>query len=368
MLLAGFDMMLVNPLELQEFATRALVAGGARVSDAELTAAVLVSADLSGVDSHGVARLRRYVEGLHSGDIDRSARPQIVVDAGGVCVVDAHNGLGQPALCMAVDTAVERAMVYGVGAVAVRRSNHIGIASWFAERAVQRGMFAFVTTNAVPQVAPVGTNEPMFGTDPICYAVPSDDGPICFDGATSTVSRGKLEQLDREGKPMLSGWALGPDGHCSTDIPRVVAGLKARAGFALTPVGGLGQDYGGHKGSGLALLVELLCGPLAGAQWSRHTYAGAEAELGHFVLCLNISSLGDADMITTEVSRLASEVRGAKPAGPTGAVRMPGDRRRHQRQERSERGIPLLDSVVTDLSSIATTMGIAPVPVQGMPC
>ncbi|MCG3754344.1 Ldh family oxidoreductase [Amycolatopsis sp. Poz14] len=352
--------MIVGAAELSAFAATALRATGASGHDADLTAEVLVAADLAGVDSHGVARLRRYVEGLREGTIDGLASPEVVRDHGAVAVVDAHNGLGQPALCFAMDLAVERARAQGVAAVAVRRSNHIGIAGWYTERAARAGMFAIATTNATPQVAPSGAGEPMFGTDPISYAVPSTDGPLCFDAATSIVPRGKLERLRREGRPMRPGWAVGPDGESATDIPAVVAGLKARAGFALLPLGGLGEEYGGHKGSGLGLLAELLCGPLAGARWSKHTYDESGAGLGQFVLCLDLGALGEPDVVAGEVHRLAAEVRSARPANPEVPVRMPGDRRRRSARQRAADGIPLLPAVVTDLAKIAALTGIRP--------
>ncbi|MFG2985029.1 Ldh family oxidoreductase [Streptomyces sp. NPDC048258] len=355
----------VDQKVLTDFVHDALVAAGARPADAELTAEVLVAADLAGVDSHGVARLRRYVEGLHRKTIDGGARPEIVREHGGVTVVDGHNGLGQPALCFAVDHAVEQARAHGVAAVAVRRSNHIGIAGWYAERAARRGAFAFVTTNATPQVAPAGAAEPMFGTDPVSYALPTTGEPICYDAATSIVPRGKLERLHREQQPMLPGWAVGPDGATSTDIPRVVAGLKAREGYALLPLGGLGTEYGGHKGSGIGLLAELLCGPLAGASWSRHTYGEQGADLGQFVLCVDISALGDASAIAGRVDAMADEIRAAAPAAEGVGVRMPGDRRHATSTERAATGIPLLPPVVADLAKIAELVGLEPLRTRG---
>lgn len=352
---------LVAATELTRFTTEALAASGACDDDAKLTADILVAADVSGVESHGVARLRRYVEGLRTGGINSGALPEIVSDKAGVCIVDAHNGLGQPALRVAVDLAIDRARIFGASVAMVRRSNHIGIAGWFTERAAKEGMFAVVTTNAVPQVAPMGTNEPMFGTDPISYALPTTNGTLCYDAATSVVSRGKLEQLDRTNKQMLLGWALGPDGRCTTDISRTVSGLKAREGYALLPLGGGNQDYGGHKGSGLALFVELLCGPLAGAKWSRHTYQGGEAGLGHFVFCLNIEALGDPQSVADNVERLASEVRSASPANPDTAVRIPGDRRRALTEKRLTYGVPVLDSVLNDMRQIAELVDIPPI-------
>jgi LDH2 family malate/lactate/ureidoglycolate dehydrogenase/aspartate/methionine/tyrosine aminotransferase len=350
----------VGRKHLTEFVVEALASSGASQEHAALTAEVLVAADLAGVDSHGVARLRRYVEGLRCGTINGGARPRVIAEHGGVSVVDADNGLGQPALCLAVDLGIERARDLGVAAVAVRRSNHIGIAGWYAERAARAGSFALVTTNATPQVAPAGAVTPVFGTDPVSYAVPTTGDPLCYDGATSVVPRGKLERLYREGRPMLPGWAVTPDGVSAHDIARVIAGLKAREGYALLPVGGLGQDHGGHKGSGIGLLAELLCGPLAGADWSPHTYGPQGANLGHFVLCLDLAALGDPARIIGDIEAMATEIRVAGRAEERVPVRLPGERRHRCARERSANGIPLARPVVEDLREIAELTGIKP--------
>ncbi|MGF1663510.1 MAG: Ldh family oxidoreductase [Kineosporiaceae bacterium] len=347
--------------DLTAFAAAALLAAGARPADAELAAEVLVAADLAGVDSHGVARLRRYVDGLRGGTISGTAVPSVVRDSGSVTVVDGGNGLGQPALRFAVDHAVARARETGCAAVAVRRSNHIGIAGWYAERAARSGVLALVTTNATPQVAPTGAAAPMFGTNPISYAVPTGDRPLVFDAATSVVPRGKLERLHREGAPMREGWALGPDGRSTTDIPSLVEGLKARAGHSLVPLGGLGTDFGGHKGSGLGLLVELLCGPLAGASWSRHTYGPDGAGLGQFVLCLDMAAFGDPDDIGARVAQLGAEITGLPAAAGGPPVRLPGDRRDRSTVQRTATGIPLLAPVLAGLDQIAGQTGLAPI-------
>lgn len=361
------ETLVVGRKQLTKFVVEALVSSGAPEPQAAVTAEVLVAADLAGVDSHGVARLRRYVEGLRSGAIDGSAQPRIVDESGGVSVVDAGNGLGQAALCFAVDLGAERAREHGVAVVAVRRSNHVGIAGWFAERAAQTGNFALVTTNATPQVAPAGAIEPVFGTDPVSYAVPTTGEPLCYDGATSIVPRGRLERLYREGKPMLPGWAVTPDGATADDIARVIAGLNAREGYALLPVGGLGQDHGGHKGSGIGLLAELLCGPLTGADWSPHTYGATGANLGHFVLCLNLAALGDPRRIIGDIDAMMAQIRAARRADEQIPVRLPGERRHQSAEERSANGVPLRWPVVEDLRKIAELAGINPLGRQPAP-
>lgn len=344
--------------DLHRFVTELLTTAGASERAAEVTAHVLIAADLGGVESHGIARLRRYAVGLRDGDINAQAEPAVVFSSGALNVVDADNGLGQPALAFATDAAVDAARLHGIAATAVTRSNHVGLTGWYAMRAAAHNMLCIVTTNAVPQVAPVGVADPIFGTDPLCYAIQAASGDgVCFDAATSVVSRGKIEQLGRLGEPMPLGWATGPDGQPTTDIPSTVDGLIHRRGYALNPLGGSTPEFGGHKGGGIALLMELLCGPIAGAQWSRNTYGSGGAGLGHFVICISLDSLpGDAARRSGVFLR---EVREAASTDRNRGIRLPGDRRKTFTEQRRAVGIPILDSVLRDLNDLATEFRVA---------
>ncbi|MBQ0825163.1 Ldh family oxidoreductase [Streptomyces tagetis] len=344
---------------LGAFVREAMSRAGSRPEDAEKVARVLVAADLNGVDSHGVARLRRYVEGIRDGTIAADATPTTVTDFPAGAVVDAGNGLGQPAMLHAVHLAVEKARATAVATVTVRRSNHFGIAGHYAALAAREGMLALVTTNASPQVAPTHGAEPMFGTNPLAIALPTHPTrPYLYDAATSAVPRGKLERLEREGRPMLPGWAVDPDGRTETDIPRLVKGLKAREGYALLPLGGAGEDHGGHKGYGLGLLADLLCGPLAGASWGRHVYGPDGAGLGHFVFCVRVDAFMDLDAFRAETARMFEELRSARKAEGQDRIYIPGEKEYETADARRADGIPLRPSVVSDLADIAETLGL----------
>ncbi|MFC0111622.1 Ldh family oxidoreductase [Kibdelosporangium aridum] len=361
--------MRVDHQSLRDFTQQCLIAVGVSKQDAEVVADVLVSADLRGVDSHGVARLRRYVDGVRNGLIVPDARTAVLAETPATVALDAGNGLGQPASCAAVDMAMAKAVETGIGMATVRRSNHFGIAGYYALRAARKGLFAIVGTNASPQVAPTNGATPMFGTNPLAVAFPTDpDRPFVFDAATSVVPRGKLERLHREGQDMLSGWAVDPNGESTTDIPRIVDGLKAREGYALLPLGGLGESHGGHKGYGLATVVELFCGPLAGARWGRHVYGPEGAGLGHFFLCGQVAALTTVESFQAEASQMFAELRASPKARGHDRVLIAGEREHDTEQQRLATGIPLRPAVVADLSRIADECDVrplSPMPMSG---
>lgn len=330
----------VAPGELLRFATAALHAAGARPSDAAVCAEVLVAADLSGVDTHGVARLDRYVGELLSGAVDPAAVPVVTDRHGARLVVDAGNGLGPPALCDAVDLAVDTALVHGVAAVSVRRSRHVGMAGWYAERAAERGLFAMVLTGTTPMVTPPGAATPLLGTNPIAYAVPAPGGPVCFDAATSVVPRGTVERADRADAPLPPGWAADRAGRPARSPADVLSGLP-NAEHCLLPLGA--GDAAAHKGFGLGLLVQLLCGPAP---------PGAVAQQ---VLCLTLDSPARA-----HVTALVDALRSTPPLSPAVPVRAPGDHRRSTRAHHTAWGIPLPTPVLTRLAEVAHTAGVPP--------
>jgi LDH2 family malate/lactate/ureidoglycolate dehydrogenase len=353
-------MLTVGHRDLDHFVRTAMCRAGAGEREAAQVAEVLVAADLRGVDSHGVARLRRYVDGLRAGTIRAGVPPQVVAETPATAALDAGNGLGQPATFAAVELAIAKARAGAVGVVTVRNSNHFGIAGHYAGLGARAGMFTMVCTNASPQVAPTHGGEPMFGTNPLAIALPTDDErPFLFDAATSAVPRGKLERFEREGRPMPAGWAVDPHGRPETDIPSLVDGLKRRKGYALLPLGGAGEEFGGHKGYGLGLLVDLLCGPFAGADWGRHVYGPQGAGLGHFVLCVRVDAFGPPERFRAAATAMFAELRSARKAPGQHRIYTPGEKEYEMAELRRRDGIPLLPPVVDDLGAIAATLGIA---------
>lgn len=346
--------------QLVTFASETLQSAGADAHAARVTAEVLVEADAAGVESHGISRLNRYVSGLSSGLIDGYADYSVAAEAGSLLVVDGGNGLGPAVFRYATDLAIDRALEHDLSLVFVRNSNHMGMTGWFTRRAALRGLFAIACTNGVPLVTPTNAKSAMFGTNPISFSLSTDSDHLTFDGATGIVSRGKLEQLARSGGSMLDDWVIDTSGNPVKDLDQAIAGLEGGLHCAIHPVGGASHERGGHKGYGLSLLVELLCGPLAGGPWSRYTHLpGAPAQVGHFMLCLQPGALGDREHIDAAIDAMLSEIRNSEPSVPAHRVRIPGDRRQHISSVRARTGIPLNARTVDTLRAIAATTNVA---------
>jgi L-2-hydroxycarboxylate dehydrogenase (NAD+) len=343
---------------LREFALRCLISAGASDADARIVADTLIVTDLRGIDSHGVARLKRYVEGLKSGKINARAQIRMVYEKHGTAVLDAGNGLGQPAAVYAMDLAIAKAKSVGIGAVAVQHTNHFGIAGYYALQAVAQNMIGIATSNASPQVTPTHGAEPMYGTNPIAVAIPTGEArPFVLDMATSTVPRGKLQRMRRENRPIPRGWAIDPAGDDITDLDELIDGLKNRRGHALLPLGGRGEVYGGHKGFGLGLLVDLLCGPLAGAAWGRHVYGAQGANLGQCFVAVDISAFRPLDEFERDSGQAINEMLAAKKAEGAERIFIPGDKEHEEFQRRQRLGIPLRAAVYDDLKALAAECG-----------
>lgn len=349
----------VSVERLKGFVVACLEAAGVTREDAATVAEVLVNADLRGVSSHGVARLRRYVEGTHGGKINPRPALSVVRENAVTALIDADNGLGQPAGVLAMRMAIDKAEAHGVGIVGVRRSNHFGIAGHYALMALERGLIGAVTSNASPQVTPTFAAQPMYGTNPIAIALPtSRDGGFVLDMATSVVPRGKLERMSREGTSIPAGWAIDGEGRPVTDLDPLIAGLKSRSGLSLLPLGGAGDQFGGHKGFGLGLLVDLLCGPLTGSSWGLDVYGQRGADLGQWFLALRVDCFRDPAEFRADATQLLDAVRGAKRVAGQPRIYIAGEKEAEESERRRQGGIPLLGKVVRDLTEVGRLVGV----------
>jgi LDH2 family malate/lactate/ureidoglycolate dehydrogenase len=344
---------------LRDFACQVLARAGAARDAAELCAEVFVDADLAGNDTHGIARLGQYADALAADRVDGYARPKVAADCGAVITVAARNGLGPVGLAFATDLAVRAARAHGVAAVTVHGSNHAGAMAWYAERAAEAGMFALVLTGSTKaMVAPAGGAAPFLGTNAVSYAVPTGAGTLIFDTSTSVASRSRLEACRRAGVSLPRGWATGPDGQPALDPGEVIEGIDRLTGHSLLPFGG---EDSGHKGFGIGLLVELLCGPLADARWGPTTPGSGPAGVGHFVLCLDLGAFDTpAAEIEKRIGALCTGLRAVPPAAAQAPVRVPGDRRRERVERHAREGIAVPASVLAELDQTAARLKVAP--------
>ena len=188
---------------------------------------VLLTADLYGIESHGMQRMVRYHKGIEKGTIHPHAVPEVVFETPISAVIDGHNGMGQLISIFAMRKAIEKAKQTGVGIVSVRESNHFGIAGYYAKMASEEGLLGMACTNSEAIMVPTFGRKAMLGSNPIAVAMPADPYPFFFDCSTTVVTRGKLEMYNKMEKPLPEGWALDKDGHASTNAPDVLANIVA---------------------------------------------------------------------------------------------------------------------------------------------
>src|SRR5437867_7346776 len=259
------DTPLYPPERLLDFTARVFEHFGVPGDDARLAATVLQSADLRAIDSHGVARLHSYVDMFHLGRIDPRAKIAIVRESASTATVDGGNGLGLVVGPKANAIAMEKADAAGSGWVGVRNTNHFGIAGYYVLKALERDLIGWAMTNSTKLVAPLWGAERMLGTNPIAIAFPGKEEPsIVIDLATSAAAYGKIEIARRRGELIPEGWAVDSEGRDTTDPHAMING------GALLPLGS-DRERGGHKGYGLAIMVDILCGVLSGANWGPFT-------------------------------------------------------------------------------------------------
>jgi ureidoglycolate dehydrogenase (NAD+) len=335
---------------LQAWCSALLAAAGLEEDAASTVAETLVATSLRGVDSHGVARLPIYVERLRAGVLNGAPRPRVDRRDGAVAVVDGDAGPGQIAGLFATDLSVELAREFGVGAVSVHSSNHYGAAGIYAARAARAGMIGLSTTNADPLAVPFGGASKALGTNPIAFAAPAADGVFVFDMATSQVAANKVFNARDEGRAIPEGWAVDESGAAITDPSEF---------YAVVPLGG-------YKGYGLALMVEVLSGVLAGAAVT-HGVAGLFANLerpqglGHFHLALDPERTVGRERFASVLSGLLDELRAIPPAPGFEEVLVAGDPEERAERERRAGGIPLPDALAAKLEALSGELGV-PVP------
>jgi L-2-hydroxycarboxylate dehydrogenase (NAD+) len=348
--------------QLFDFSVRVFRHLGVPEDDARTAATVLQSADLRGVDSHGVARMHSYFDMLRLGRIDPKPNVTIVRESPSTATVDGGNGLGLVVGPKANAIAMEKALAVGSGWVSVRNTNHYGIAGYYVLEALKRDLIGWSMTNATKLVAPLWGAERMLGTNPIAIAFPGrEEPPIVIDMATSAAAYGKIEIAKRAGKPIPAGWAIDRNGAPTTDPNAMVDG------GAQLPLGST-RDGGGHKGYGLAVMVDVLSAVLSGANWGPFTPPFALQQeiparsvgkgIGHFFGALRIDAFIDKEEFKRQIDDLIRTLRKTRPAPGTSGPLIPGDPERETEAVRRREGIPLVGAVVDELREISRQTGI----------
>jgi len=356
--------------DLETFTADVLGRHGLSRGDAGTTARVLVSADLRGIASHGVARLGRYVKGLKDGYIVPGVAFDIQEPVPAIAAIDAKNGVGQVVSELAMDLAIAKARDNGLGLVTVRNSNHYGIAGYYVQKAIDAGMLGISLTNAAPLVVPTFGADAILGTNPIAVGAPGVDGlDFLLDMATSVVPRGKLEVYDRNRKQMPLGWAVNANGYDTHDAGLVLHNLLNRIGGGILPLGGRGEEFSGYKGYGLALMVDVLCGVLSGSAFGpdvdnlqREPRPGevVAPRVGHFFLVIDIARFMPLDEFRRRLADLFAMLKNSRKALDRETVYVHGEKERIRERLHEQSGIPLAENVHATLKKIAAECGAAP--------
>lgn len=349
--------------QLYQFTYGIFTSMGCNAADAETATKVLLSADLRGIDSHGVARLSGYVRLWEAKRINTRPEMKIVYETPSTAVVDGDAGLGLVVAPFAMQVAIDKAGKAGTGWVSVRNSNHFGIAGYHAMMALQYDMIGMAMTNASALVAPTFSIERMLGTNPIAVAIPAgEQPPFVADMATTTAANGKLEILQRKNADAPTGWVQDKGGNTSTDANEL------KKGGALLPLGS-DREHGSHKGYALGSIVDIFSAVLSGASygpWAPPFPAYVPmpenmpgAGLGHFFGAMRTDAFRPAVEFKKHMDNWITRFRNATPAPGCERVLIPGDPEREMESERRRDGIPIVDSVVEDLVKTGKLFGIS---------
>jgi LDH2 family malate/lactate/ureidoglycolate dehydrogenase len=355
------------PVEkLTNFMVQALMAMGIPQEDAKIITDVLITADLWGFKSHGVAHLRMYNQRIKIGLQLPVTNWTVVKDTPTTAVMDGGNGMGMVVGYHAMKMAIQKAQQYGLGAVAVRNSSHYGPAGYYPMMAVNEGLVGLSFTNAHPSTAPTFGVKPMLGTNPIAVGVPTDEPfPYLFDAATAVAPRGKIEVAARAGKPIPEGWVIGPDGTSETNSDGMIKRMN-EGKAALLPVGGMGELMGGHKGYGLATMVEIFS-----AAFQNGTYLWGLTDtdeqgnpqflrIGHFFMAINVDHfipLADFRKITGDMMR---ELRNSPKVPGQPRIYTAGEKEYYHAQQVQENGVELAPGVQKALKTLCQELKISP--------
>lgn len=347
---------------LQKFAKAVFEKIGCPAQQANLATEALLRADLRGIDSHGIARLSGYVRLWNKKRVNSTPDIRIIHESPSTAVVDGDGGLGLVVAPRAMEIAIRKAKEVGTGWVAVKNSNHFGIAGYHAMMALDHDMIGMAMTNASPLVAPTFSIERLLGTNPIAVAIPADkQPPFVADFATTTAANGKLEILQRKSLAAPVGWVQTRNGKASTD-PN-----EAKMGGALIPLGS-DREHGSHKGFCLGAWVDIFSSVLSGANYGPWvppfvSFLDPPADpvgkgIGHFLGAMRVDAFRPAAEFKTHMDNWISRFRKAKTVEGEEHIVIPGDPEREMEELRRKDGIPVNPQVVEDLKALAASFSL----------
>ncbi|MFB9971647.1 malate/lactate/ureidoglycolate dehydrogenase [Pseudoroseomonas cervicalis] len=352
---------LIPAPKLESLVRDIFVAAGGGAEESALIAHHLLGANLAGHDSHGVVRVPRYVDWLKAGFVFLGRRPRIVMDGGAFALMDADFGFGHSVAAEAVQLGITRAQQHGAAVVALRNAGHIGRIGHYAEMALAEGLISIHLVNVAGStlVAPFGGVERRFSTAPIAIGAPLEGRPVVLDFATSLVAEGKVLVASNGGKALPSDALIGPDGQLSGD-PHMLYGEYPQIG-PRNPAGGPGaiRAFGEHKGSGLALMCELLAGAFTGGGCAGPVEGRGRIANGMLSIYLSPAHFGTTAEFQAMGREYVDWVASSRPADPAQPVLLPGEVEARNRAERLAQGVPLQPDTWTGICRTAEALGLA---------
>jgi len=339
----------VDAQQLLEFATAVYAGQGVPEADARLIADTLVQADLWGHQSHGVLRLGWYLDRLRNKVMNPLTTPEFVVDAGGIAVIDGHDGVGHVLTKLAAEEAIKRAKVHGIAAVGVRMSNHFGTCMYYTLMGARAGCVMMLTSNGGPAMAPWGGRKKIIGTNPWSIAAPAGrHAPFVVDMANTGVARGKIYLARNKRQPIPEGWAINADGAPTTDPQEAIDGI-------ILPMAG-------HKGYAIAAMVDMMSGVLTGSGFlsTVHSpYKTAEkSNCGHFMMAVNIEAMQPLAAFNARMEQFIAEIKAVPLAQGCDEVFYPGEMEARNDVRNRRQGLQLPDDTIADLQRIAGETGL----------
>jgi LDH2 family malate/lactate/ureidoglycolate dehydrogenase len=346
---------------LEDLCTRVFLALGIPEDEAVDSARILVAADARGIPSHGAAHLTRYTRGIKAGLIKGGITPTVLRETAISRVLDAEGAMGMSLGRKSMDWAIETARKNGIGICSIRNSNHFGIAGYYTEMAAREDMIGMAFSNTAALGVPTNARDAFFGTNPIAFAAPALDGRLfSLDMATTTVTRGRVEIAEREGKEIPPGWAVGKNGKTTRNPVSLLEDMLYLRGGGLLPLGG---EEAGYKGYGLAVMVDILCSITSGGLFGSEVRDSAvtSARVCHFFMAMRIDLFREPAAFKQDLDRMLSALSSLPPAEGADRVYYAGLKGREHEAECKRLGIPLKKGVWETIKAAAEELGV-PVP------
>ena len=345
--------------KLKPFCLKVFAGYGFDPGESEIITDVLLCADLYGIESHGIQRLFRYHQEITGGVVKIGAKSTVVHETPVSAVLDANHGMGQIAGVNAMELAIQKAKISGIGMVSVRNSNHYGIAGYFANMAVQEDLMGICMTNTESIAVPTFGKKAMLGTNPVALGFPADPVDFLFDAATTVVPRGKLEVYNKNSKPLPDGWAVDTNGQPCQNAGEIINNLIEKLGGGIAPLGGLGELHGGHKGYGLGIIVDIFTGILSSGMTSNYinTKQG-QTNIAHFFMAVDHGLFGDKEAIKEHMSGFLRELRESPKADGKERIYTHGEKEFESKKQKLLSGIPINEKTLAELNEIAGYHGI----------